>query len=136
MALCSCHENSESLTKDQNLCRKKPIAPHHDVRPIASRTPTRLLVLTDIEVEPDDTQSLVRLLLYFKDIDLVGLVATTSIYMQSEIHPDSIRAVINACDRVRANLLKHAPGYPAASDLQKLVVEGQPAYGMAAVGKG
>ena len=99
-------------------------------------TQSRLLVLTDIEADPDDTQSLVRLLLYSNEIDLEGLVATTSIHMQSEIHPDSIRAVINAYDRVRANLLKHAPGYPAGADLLKRVVEGQPSYGMAAVGKG
>jgi hypothetical protein len=96
----------------------------------------RLLVLTDIEADPDDTQSLVRLMLYSNEIDLEGLVATTSIHMRSEIHPDSIRAVINAYERVRPNLLKHAPNYPAAADLLKLVVEGQPSYGMDAVGKG
>jgi hypothetical protein len=97
---------------------------------------SRLLVLTDIEADPDDTQSLVRLLLYANEIDLEGLVATTSVHMKSEIHPDSIRAVIDAYGAVRANLLKHAPGYPPAADLQRLVVEGQPSYGMAAVGKG
>jgi hypothetical protein len=43
------------------------------------------------------------------------LVATTSIHMQSEIRPDSIHG-------------NHAPGYPVAADLQKLVVEGQPAF--------
>src|SRR4051812_12316134 len=106
----------------------------HAQQPPAAKS--RLLVLTDIEADPDDTQSLVRLMLYSNEIDLEGLVATTSIHMQSEIHPDSIRQVIHAYDRVRANLLKHAPGYPAAADLLKLVVEGQPSYGMAAVGKG
>jgi len=106
----------------------------HAQEPPAAKS--RLLVLTDIEADPDDTQSLIRLMLYSNEIDLEGLVATTSIHMQSEIHPDSIRQVIHAYDRVRANLLKHAPGYPAAADLLKLVVEGQPSYGMAAVGKG
>jgi hypothetical protein len=103
----------------------------------ASPSPkARLLVLTDIEADPDDTQSLVRLLLYSNEIDLEGLVATTSIHMRSEIHPDSIRVVLDAYDKVRANLLQHAPGYPATAALRALVVEGQPAYGMAAVGKG
>ena len=96
----------------------------------------RLLVLTDIEADPDDTQSLVRLLLYSNEIDLEGLVATTSIHMRGEIHPDSIRAVLDAYDKVRANLLQHAPNYPAANTLRALVTEGQPSYGMAAVGKG
>ena len=97
---------------------------------------TRLLVLTDIEADPDDTQSLVRLLLYSNEIDLEGLVATTSIHMREEIHPDSIRGVIDAYDKVRGNLLLHAPGYPTTAALRALVVEGQPTYGMAAVGSG
>jgi hypothetical protein len=96
----------------------------------------RLLVLTDIEADPDDTQSLVRLLLYSNDIDIEGLVATTSIHMRGEIHPASIRAVLDAYEKVRANLLLHAPGYPAANTLRAVVVEGQPGYGLAAVGKG
>ena len=37
---------------------------------------------------------------------------------------------------VRPNLLKHAQGWPAAADLDRLVIAGQPAYGMAAVGSG
>ena len=103
-----------------------------------SATPdkARLLVLTDFEADPDDTQSLVRLLLYANEIDIEGLVATTSIHMRNEIHPDRIRLIIDAYEKVRANLLKHAPGYPAAEALHAKVVEGQPTYGMAAVGKG
>ncbi len=38
----------------------------------------RLLVLTDIGNEPDDQMSLVRLLLYSNELDLEGLIATTS----------------------------------------------------------
>ena len=38
----------------------------------------RLLVLTDIGNEPDDAQSLVRLLTYANHFDIEGLVATTS----------------------------------------------------------
>ena len=102
----------------------------------APTTKARLLVLTDIEADPDDTQSLVRLLLYSNEIDLEGLVATTSIHMREQIHPDSIRQVIDAYDKVRGNLLLHAPGYPTTTALRGLVVEGQPTYGMAAVGKG
>jgi hypothetical protein len=96
----------------------------------------RLLVLTDMEADPDDTQSLVRLLLYANEIDIEGLVATTSIHMRAEIHPQSIHAVLDAYDKVRANLLLHAPGYPTSTALRQLVREGQPLYGMAAVGAG
>ena len=37
----------------------------------------RMIVLSDIENEPDDTESFVRLMLYSNDIDLKGLVAST-----------------------------------------------------------
>src|SRR5688572_28388277 len=96
----------------------------------------RLVVLTDIEADPDDTQSLVRLLLYSNELDIEGIVATTSIHMRAEIHPASIVAIIDRYAEVRANLLTHAPGYPAADVLRARVAEGQPAYGMAAVGAG
>jgi hypothetical protein len=96
----------------------------------------RLLVLTDIEADPDDAQSLVRLMLYSNEIDLEGLVATTSIHMRGEVHPESIHRIIDAYDQVRAQLLRHAPGFPATSALRALVVSGQSSYGMAAVGRG
>lgn len=96
----------------------------------------RLIVLTDMEADPDDTQSLVRLLLYSNEIDLEGLVATTSIHMREEIHPESIRAIVDEYAKVRGNLLLHAPGFPSADALRALITEGQPTYGMAAVGPG
>ena len=42
----------------------------------------RLIVLTDIEADPDDSQSLVRLLLYANQIDIEGIVATTSTHQK------------------------------------------------------
>ena len=38
----------------------------------------RLLVLTDVGGDPDDQQSLVRLLLYANEFELEGVVATAS----------------------------------------------------------
>lgn len=102
----------------------------------ASARPHRLLVLTDVENEPDDTQSLVRLMLYSNVIDLQGLVATTSVHLKNRVAPDSIRRVINAYGEVRDNLLLHEPGYPDVGTLLALVKSGQPGYGMGAVGEG
>jgi len=102
----------------------------------AAERPARLLVLSDVENEPDDTESLVRLMLYTNEVDLQGLVATTSIHRQTGIAPESIHRVIDAYGKVRANLLLHEPGFPEAAALHALVKSGQPAYGMAAVGEG
>lgn len=96
----------------------------------------RLLVLSDIEADPDDTQSFVRLLLYANEIDIEGIIATTSVWQKNRIAPESIRKIIRAYGKVQPNLLKHAAGYPTAAALQSLVKSGPARYGMEAVGKG
>ena len=94
----------------------------------------RLVVLTDMGNEPDDQMSFVRLLLYANEIDIEGLVATTSTWQRKATHPETMRAIIAAYGEVRENLLKHAKGWPEAGRLDALVASGQPAYGMEAVG--
>ena len=56
--------------------------------------------------------------------------------MKTRVRPTSSASVLDAYEQVQPNLLKHAPGFPAAADLrEKVVVPGQPGYGMAAVGE-
>jgi hypothetical protein len=94
----------------------------------------RVIVLTDMGNEPDDQMSFVRLLLYSNQLDLEGLIATTSTWQKNKVQPDTLRKLIAAYREVRPNLLKHAQGWPEAAELDALVTSGQPAYGMAAVG--
>ena len=96
----------------------------------------RVVVLTDIANEPDDQMSLVRFLVYSNQLEVEGLVATTSTWMKDKLRPDVILTVLDAYQEVQPNLLKHASGFPTAAALRKLVVPGQPGYGMAAVGRG
>jgi hypothetical protein len=96
----------------------------------------RVLVMTDIANEPDDQMSLVRFLLYSNQWDVEGLVATTSTWMKDRVRPVVIHSVLDAYEKVQPNLLKHAPRFPAASELRAVVAPGQPGYGMAAVGEG
>ncbi len=96
----------------------------------------RLIVLSDIENEPDDSQSMVRLLLYANQIDIEALIATTSVHMKSRVAPETMQAIIAAYGKVQPNLLKHEKGYPDAKSLSALVTQGLPAYGMTAVGDG
>jgi hypothetical protein len=96
----------------------------------------RMIVLTDIEADPDDTQSMVRLLLYSDVIDLRGLIATTSTHKRTSVAPESIRAVIRAYARVHANLVKHDADYPQPAALEALVKQGRAEYGMGGVGAG
>jgi len=96
----------------------------------------RVIVLTDIENEPDDSQSLVRFLLYSNHWDVEALVATTSVHQTSRVAPAKIREAVQAYAQVRGNLLKHEPGYPEAARLHSAIRAGRPAFGMTAVGKG
>lgn len=96
----------------------------------------RAIILTDIEADPDDTQSLVRLLLYSNEIDLEGIIATTSCWMTDNVHPESIIKVIQAYEKVQSNLKKHHSGFPEAKTLYPLVKKGLPKYGMRGVGDG
>lgn len=96
----------------------------------------RVLVLTDIENEPDDTQSMVRFLTYSNQWDVEGLVATTSIHQQKRIAPEKIRQLIDAYGKVRSNLLLHEKGYPETGYLLSIVKSSYPEFGMNAVGKG
>ncbi|TAE29019.1 MAG: DUF1593 domain-containing protein [Cytophagales bacterium] len=103
---------------------------------LASAQKTRLLVLTDMENEPDDSQSLVRLLTYANQLDIEGLVATTSIHLQTRVAPETIHKIVDAYGLVQPNLLKHELGYPTAQTLKAVIKKGLPKYGLTGVGEG
>ena len=96
----------------------------------------RLIVLTDIENEPDDGESIVRLLLYSNVIDIEGIIATTSVHMKNIVAPESLLKAVDAYEKVLPNLLLHQEGWPKADYLRSIVTKGLPKYGMTAVGKG
>jgi len=96
----------------------------------------RVIVLTDIENEPDDTQSMVRFLTYSNHWDVEGLVATTSTHQKNKTAAHKIRELLDAYSKVHANLSLHEPGYPAPERLYSVVREGRANFGMAAVGEG
>jgi hypothetical protein len=110
------------------LCVTMPAAAAEDTRP-------RLLVLTDIENEPDDTMSMVRLLTYANHFEIEGLVAT-AVMPHGRLAPQRIHLLVDAYAKVRDNLEIHEPGFPAAAYLKERISQGTPAFGMAGIGKG
>jgi hypothetical protein len=96
----------------------------------------RVIILSDIEADPDDTQSFVRLLLYSNQIDIKGMIATTSVWQKTRVAPAPIKKIIQAYKTVQLNLNKHEPGFPDAAELLLIVKQGFPKYGMQGVGKG
>ena len=96
----------------------------------------RVIILSDIEADPDDTQSFVRLFLYANEIEIQGLIASTSCWLQTSVEPQSIVKIVQAYGKVHANLIKHDAGFPSEEALLALIKQGLPAYGMLGVGEG
>lgn len=87
----------------------------------------RTFILTDILNEPDDQMSVVRYLTYSNEFETKGLVATTSVSMPNETHPEAIELIIRAYGEVVSNLNKHVhpnATFSPAEDLLKLVRSG------------
>ena len=102
----------------------------------ASPEKHRLIVLTDMGADPDDQQSLVRLLLYANQVDIEGLIATTSVWQKTRVRPGFITEIIDSYASVHANLVQHEPGFPEPRALLEVMKSGLAAYGMQGVGDG
>jgi len=86
---------------------------------------------------------MVHLLMYANEIDIEGLIAVTSRWLnptrkppKNRTYPELIVERVKAYGKVRNNLLKHASGWPTEEYLLSRVAAGQPGYGMDSVGTG
>ena len=102
----------------------------------------RLVVLTDISSlqtgigEPDDTESLVRLLLYANHFQIEGLIATYTEHVSGRVCTDYIREIVHQYGKVWDNLCKHSPDYPAPAQLLDCIKAGSVYAGMDRIGVG
>jgi len=96
----------------------------------------RVIVLTDIENEPDDAQSLVRFLTYSNHFEVEGIIATTSVWLRDKTAEWRIYEILEAYKEVQPNLLKHESAYPTYEELRGKTKVGIPRYGLEGVGEG
>ena len=82
---------------------------------------SRIIVLTDIENEPDDAESLVRFLTYANQFDVEGIIATTSVWLRDKTAEWRIYEILEAYKEVQPNLALHEAGYPTYDDLKEKV---------------
>src|SRR5215475_13264727 len=94
----------------------------------------RVIIISDMGNEPDDQMSFVRLLLYTNELDIDALIAATSTWQRTAVHPETMHALIKAYGQVRPNLLLHEKGWPTAEQLDARVFAGQHGYGLSAIG--
>ncbi|MDE2112450.1 MAG: DUF1593 domain-containing protein [Alphaproteobacteria bacterium] len=100
----------------------------------AERARPRVIVVTDIGNEPDDSESMVRFLVYSNEFDVEGLIATTSTWLRHAVRPEMIAERIHAYGKVLPNLRVHAKGYPSEQYLLDHLKAGKPLYGMEGIG--
>jgi len=88
----------------------------------------RILILTDIGGDPDDQQSLVRLLVHADLFDLEGIIPEHWTPPEHAITPeqqmDLVMRYVEAYAQVLPSLLQHASSYPTADHVSGVVKRG------------
>ena len=122
---------------------------------------SRIIILTDMLNEPDDSQTMVRLLMYANEMDIEGLIAVSSCHQylgkkdvfpvlkdgkvvtvdtivqeRNGVHPQEINKRIVAYGNVLENLKLHDTEWPTVEYLLSKVGSGPAGYGMSDVGPG
>ncbi len=107
--------------------------------PLLAAERPRLAVLTDIGGDPDDQQSLIRLMVHANEFELELLLAsaagTPGELKVAVTKPELIREIVTAYGKVLPNLRKHATGWPEGDALLARIVSGNPQRGRAHIGE-
>jgi len=96
----------------------------------ATDTRLRIIVETDAGGDPDDEQSLVRLLVYADEFDVEGIIANRPVARDGENHNPVrdglgiVRAMVKAYGECHPNLIKHDARFPSAGHLLSRTVAG------------
>ena len=100
----------------------------------------RLAILTDIGGDPDDQQSMIRLMVYANEFEIEALIASASgtpgELKKAVTRRDLIMQIIDAYAKVLPNLQKHASGWPRPGQLRQRVKSGNPQRGRDHIGEG
>ncbi len=96
----------------------------------------RIITTTDLGADPDDEQSMVRLLVCANEFDIEGLIVSTGCWKKNQSDTEMLDTLVNAYGQCVDNLKVHADGFPSAQYLKSISVMGQLAYGMSDVGDG
>lgn len=84
-----------------------------------------IIILTDIGGDPDDQQSMVRLLLYSDMLDIKAIGVTSRMNHGQDIKPELVFEQIEAYREVYSRLKLHSDGFPEPDSLVAVVKKGQ-----------
>lgn len=107
---------------------------------IADDAKPRLAVLTDIGGDPDDQQSMIRLMVYSNEFNIRMLAAsaagTKGELKEAITRPDLIHEIVDGYGKVLPQLQKRAEGWPAVDHLKGCIVSGNKHRGREFIGDG
>lgn len=102
----------------------------------AKNSRQRVIVTTDLGgTDPDDTESLIHLLVCSDIIDIEGLISS-QVWSDYPDKVDSIKKVVDKFCEVLPNLKYHSKNYPDAAYLKSIIRRGQQKSNMEGVGPG
>ncbi len=96
-------------------------------KPTTAQEKPILLVTTDIGQDPDDLQSMIRLLHYANEFHLAGIIANADDNVSHEVpivRDTILHQCIDAYDLIDENLRTHDATYPHASTLRGIIKKG------------
>ena len=96
----------------------------------------RLIILADMDNEPDEEQQMVHMLMCSNMFHLDGLIAVTGKYLRTKPVPELFHHLLDGYDMVLPNLKLHAGGWHETHYLRSITHAGQQNYGMDDVGDG
>lgn len=96
----------------------------------------RVIVTTDLGgADPDDTQSMIHLLVCANAFDIEGLISSQA-WVTDPDRTGKVKEVVEWYGEVLPRLRKHGKGYPSLSYLRSIVKRGQAVANMDGVGEG
>ena len=96
----------------------------------------RIITTTDLGADPDDEQSMVRLLVCANEFDIEGLIVSTGCWKRTQSNTRMLDRLVDAYGKALPNLRVHAKGFPSVEYLRSISLMGQTGYGMGDVGDG
>lgn len=112
------------------------LAKDNSPKSIDTSSRPRMIVTTDLGADPDDEQSMVRLLVSANEFDIEGLIVSTGCWKKSQSDTKMLDKLVDAYGQSVDNLKVHAEGFPSLETLRAISVMGQTGYGMGDVGDG
>lgn len=104
--------------------------------PPGTITKARVINTTDLYADPDDEQSLVHMFVTSNEVDIEGLIVSTSCWRKTQSSTAPMTKFLTAYEQAYPNLKVHSPDFKTPAYYKSITTLGQKGYSMGDVGNG